>query len=135
MAVPDSLIGIGSELVPDAVQKNVMIVGYSAVPQLIVYFVRVHGFYSIQEDVAELKARIATIQQGLSKLNEDFFFNRFDRPMTMLSNAIFQVRNTIASLNVALSLDYTKSEKSLCESKEQPPSTSTVNIPEKTRKN
>ncbi|MEM2922589.1 MAG: DNA recombination protein RmuC [Candidatus Bathyarchaeia archaeon] len=118
MAVPDSLIGISSEVVPDAVQKNVMIVGYSAVPQLIVYFVRIHSFYSIQEDVAQLKDRLAAIQHKLSTLDEDFFSNRFDRPMTTLSNAVSHVRSVVACLNTIFSLEYKETKQLHGESKE-----------------
>jgi len=50
-------------MVPKAVRKNVIIAGYSSVPQLIVYFIRIHSFYAIEEDVAELKDRLMAIQQ------------------------------------------------------------------------
>lgn len=106
MAVPDSLIGLSSDVVPEAVQKNVMVVGYSAVPQLIVYFIRIHGFYAIQEDVAEMKDRLMTIQQELTKLDESFFSNRFDRPITMINNAVSQIRNVVTSVNTILSLEH-----------------------------
>jgi DNA anti-recombination protein RmuC len=106
MAVPDSLLELSSEVVPDAVQRNVMVVGYSAVPQLIVYFVRIHGFYDIQEDVAAMKGRLMAIQQELSKLDEDFFSNRFERAITMLGNAVQQTRSVIIGINAILSLEY-----------------------------
>jgi hypothetical protein len=106
MAVPDSLMDLSSDVVPDAVQKNVMIVGYSAVPQLIVYFVRIHGFYSIQGDIAEMKDRLMAIQQELTKLDEGFFSNRFERPITMINNAVSQMRNVVTSVNTILSLEY-----------------------------
>jgi len=104
MAVPDSIVELSSEVVPDAVQRNVMVVGYSAVPQLIVYFVRIHGFYAIQEDVAEMKDKLMAIQQELSKLDEKFFSHRFERPITMLNNAILQTRNVVTGINTILSL-------------------------------
>lgn len=106
MAVPDSILELSSEVVPDAVQRNVMVVGYSAVPQLIVYFVRIHGFYDIQEDVSQMKDRIMTIQQELSRLDEKFFSNRFERPITMLNNAVLHTRNVVSSINAVLSLEY-----------------------------
>lgn len=111
MAVPDSIVELSSEVVPDAVQKNVMVVGYSAVPQLIVYFVRIHGFYAIQEDVAEMKDRLMAIQQELSKLDEKFFSHRFERPITMLNNAIQQTRSVVTGINTILSLEYREPEK------------------------
>lgn len=111
MAVPDSIVELSSEVVPDAVQKNVMVVGYSAVPQLIVYFVRIHGFYAIQEDVAEMKDRLMAIQQELSKLDEKFFSHRFERPITMLNNAIQQTRSVVTGIKTILSLEYREPEK------------------------
>lgn len=106
MAIPDSLVDLSSEIVPDAVRKNVMVAGYSAVPQLIVYFIRIHGFYAIEEDVAELKDRLMTIQQEISKLDDKFFANRFERPMRMLTNATLTVRQIITSVSGVLRLKY-----------------------------
>jgi len=106
MAIPDSIVDLTSEIVPDAVRRNVMVVGYSAVPQLIVYFIRIHGFYAIQEDVAELKDRLMTIQQEVSKLDDKFFANRFEKPMTMLTNATLSVRQVIGSISGILSLEH-----------------------------
>ncbi|MBC8224968.1 hypothetical protein H8E65_10290 [Candidatus Bathyarchaeota archaeon] len=111
MAVPDSIVELSSEVVPDAVQRNVMIVGYSAVPQLIVYFVRIHGFYDIQVDVGEMKDRMMSIQQELTKLDDNFFSNRFDRPLTMLNNAVLQTRNVVSGINAVLSLEYREPKK------------------------
>jgi hypothetical protein len=102
MAIPDSIVDLTSEIVPDAVRRNVMIVGYSAIPQLIVYFIRIHGFYAIQEDVAKLKDRLMTIQHEVSKLDDTFFTNRFERPMTMLANATLNVRQVMSSINGVL---------------------------------
>jgi DNA anti-recombination protein RmuC len=106
MAIPDSLVDLSSEIVPDAVRKNVMVAGYSAVPQLIVYFIRIHGFYAIEEDVAELNDRLMTIQQGISKLDNKFFANRFEKPIGMLTNASLMVRQIIANINGVLSLEH-----------------------------
>jgi DNA anti-recombination protein RmuC len=106
MAVPDSLMDLSSEIVPEAVRKNVLVSSYSAVPQLIVYFVRIHGFYAIEEDVAELQSRLMTIQQNLSKLDDKFFASRFERPMGTMTNAILQVRQVITNVNGVLSLEH-----------------------------
>jgi DNA anti-recombination protein RmuC len=106
MAIPDSLVDLSSEIVPDAVRKNVMVAGYSAVPQLIVYFIRIHGFYAIEEDVTELKDRLMTIQQEISKLDDKFFANRFEKPMTILTNATLKVRQIITNISSILSLEH-----------------------------
>jgi DNA anti-recombination protein RmuC len=115
MAIPDSLVDLSSEIVPEAVKKNVMVAGYSAVPQLIVYFIRIHGFYAIEEDVAELKDRLMAIQQEISKLDDKFFASRFERPMTVLTNATLRVRQVITSIGGVLSLEH----KVLLESPEE----------------
>jgi len=115
MAIPDSLVDLSSEIVPDAVRKNVLVAGYSAVPQLIVYFIRIHGFYAIEEDVAELKDRLMTIQQEVSKLDDKFFASRFERPMTVLTNATLMVRQVITSISGVLRLEH----KVLLESPEE----------------
>jgi len=106
MAIPDSLVDLSSEIVPQAIRRNVLVAGYSAVPQLIVYFMRIHGFYAIQEDVAELKDRLMTIQQEVSKLDDNFFANRFERPVKMLTNATLHMRQAIRSISGILSLEY-----------------------------
>jgi DNA anti-recombination protein RmuC len=105
MAIPDSLVDLSSEIVPEAVRKNVLVAGYSAVPQLIVYFIRIHGFYAIEEDVAELKDRLMSIQQEISKLDDKFFASRFERPMGIMTNAILAVRQTLTNVNGVLSLE------------------------------
>jgi len=105
MAIPDSLVNLTTEIVPEAVKRNVMITGYSAVPQLIVYFNRIHGYYSIKEDVAEMKDRLETIHQEMTKLDDHFFSNRFERPISMLTKALLDLRQTIARMDSVLSLE------------------------------
>lgn len=106
MAIPDSVVSLTNEVIPEAVSKNVMIAGYSAVPQLIVYFVRIHGFYSIKEDVSELKERMYTIQQATAKLDDKFFSNRFDKPIGMLTKATNEIRQTIGKIDDTLKMEY-----------------------------
>ncbi len=108
MAVPDSIVPLSAELIPEAVSKNVMVVGYSSVPQLIVYFIKIHGFYSIQADVAELTDRLSAIQTQASKLNDSFFANRFDKPMKTIANAVSTSRSVVGGINSLLRLEYTK---------------------------
>lgn len=107
MAIPDSLVDMSSEIVPDAVGKSVLVAGYSAVPQLIVYFVRIHGFYAIEKDVAELKDSLMSIQQEISGLDDRFFANRFEKPIGMLNNAVLKTRQIISNITGILA---TKSE-------------------------
>lgn len=109
MAIPDSIVSLTNEVIPEAVKKNVMIAGYSAVPQLIVYFIRIHGFYSIREDVAELKERLLTIQQATAKLDDKFFSNRFDKPIGMLTKATAEMRQTVGKIDDTLRLEHKES--------------------------
>jgi hypothetical protein len=106
MAIPDSVVSLTNDVIPEAVNKNIMIAGYSAVPQLIVYFVRIHGFYSISEDVGELKERIESIKQATSKLNDKFFANRFDKPIGMLTKATAEMRQTVEKIESNLRLEH-----------------------------
>ena len=39
------------------------------------------------------------IQQKLSKIDDNFFANRFDRPVKMLTNATLQVRQILNSVS------------------------------------
>jgi hypothetical protein len=106
MAIPDSVVSLTNEVIPEAVSKNIMIAGYSAVPQLIVYFIRIHGFYSIKEDVAELKERLLTIQQATAKLDDKFFANRFEKPIGMLNKATLEMRQTLGKIDDTLRLEH-----------------------------
>jgi len=108
MAVPDSIVPLSADLIPEAVSKSVMVVGYSSVPQLIVYFIKIHAFYSIKEDVAELKDRLSAIQNQASKLDDSFFANRFDKPMKTIANAVSVSRSVVGGINSLLRLEYTK---------------------------
>ena len=105
MAIPDSLVELSSDIVPEAVRRNILVVGYSAVPQLIIYFIRIHGFYAIQADVAELKDRLMTIQQEILKLDDKFVANKFEKPMTTLTNAAGDIRQVISKISGVLSLE------------------------------
>lgn len=104
MAIPDSLVNLSSDIVPEAVKRNILVAGYSAVPQLIVYFIRIHGFYSIKEDVAELNDRLAAIHQEVSKLDDNYFAHRFERPVKMLTNATLDLRQIVSRIDGILNL-------------------------------
>ena len=53
-----------------------------------------------------MKDRLMEIQHELSKLDEDFFSNRFERAIIMLGNAVQQTRSVITGINAILSLEY-----------------------------
>ena len=102
LAVPDSVMEMVTEVIPEAVERNVILIGYSVVPQLITYFVYIHGFYAIEEDVAALQEKISKAKQEVSRLNDKFFHNQFDKPLGTLGRAVFQVKRTASELAGAL---------------------------------
>jgi DNA anti-recombination protein RmuC len=77
MCVPDLLVEIVSETIPEAVERKVILLGYSAVQQLIGYFVQIHGFYS--ERIWKNYAIESRVQQEVSRLDNRFFVNRFEK--------------------------------------------------------
>ena len=102
MCVPDSIMDLVNEVIPEAMQKSIILLGYSAVPQLIGYFVRIHGYYAIQEDVEELRDRIAKAQQEASRLDETFFANRFEKPLGTMSKALSALKEAASRIRYAL---------------------------------
>jgi hypothetical protein len=74
----------------------------AAVPQLITYFLRIHGFYAIKEDVRTLKDNVSKAQVTLSSLDERFFQGGFERPLRKLDDAANTVKRTVLEVNHAL---------------------------------
>jgi DNA anti-recombination protein RmuC len=105
MCVPDSVVEIVSEVIPEAVQRKVILLGYAAVPQLVGYFVQIHGFYAIQEDVAELRDRISKAEQEVSRLDERFFANRFEKPLGTVNGAVSILKEVASRIRYALTYD------------------------------
>jgi DNA anti-recombination protein RmuC len=105
MCVPDSVIEIVGEVIPEAMERKVILLGYSAVPQLIGYFVQIHGFYAIEEDVAELRDRISRAQQEVSRLDDRFFANRFEKPLGTVNGAISLMKEVASRLRYALTYE------------------------------
>lgn len=105
MCVPDSVMDTVSEVIPEAVERKVILLGYSAVPQLIGYFVHIHGFYAIGEDVVELRDRIARTQQEVSRLDDRFFANRFEKPLGTLNGAVSIMKEVASRIRNALAYE------------------------------
>jgi DNA anti-recombination protein RmuC len=105
MAVPDSVMEMVTEVIPEAVERNIILIGYSAVPQLITYFVRIHGFYAIEEDVAALQEKISKAKQEISRLDDKFFQNQFDKPLGTLGRAVIRVKRTASEIAGALAFE------------------------------
>ena len=105
MCVPDSVVEIVSEVIPEAVQRKVILLGYAAVPQLIGYFVQIHGFYAIQEDVAELRDKISKAEQEVSRLDDRFFANRFEKPLGTVNSAVSIMKEVASRIRYTLTYD------------------------------
>ena len=69
--------------------------GYSSAPSLVAYFLRVQEAYSLPKDIEELKESLQQIELQLSRFDDDFFANRFDRPLGTIQRAAQEVRNAI----------------------------------------
>jgi DNA anti-recombination protein RmuC len=102
MALPDSVMEIVYDLIPEAAQRNVMLLGYSAVPQLITSFVRIYDLYAIEEDAAQLKDKISQVHLEISKLDDKFFQNKFQRPLGTLGSGVNTIRDALLGVRSAL---------------------------------
>lgn len=105
MALPDSVMEIVSDLIPEAMERNVILLGYSAVPQLIGYFMRIHESYAVEQDVAVLKEKISIVQQEISQLDDKFFRNHLEKPLGTLDGAFDNVRKVIFAVKNTLAFD------------------------------
>jgi len=105
MAVPDSIMDVVSDLIPEAMERNVILLGYSAVPQLIGYFMRIHESYTMQQDVATLKEKISVVQQELSQLDDKFFRNHIQKPLGTIDMAFDKMRSLVLSMKNTLAFD------------------------------
>lgn len=105
MALPDSIMDVVSDLIPEAMERNVILLGYSAVPQLIGYFMRIHESYTVEQDVATLKEKISVVQQDLSQLDDKFFRNHIQKPLGTLDLAFDKMRSLVISMKNTLAFD------------------------------
>ncbi len=92
MAIPDSLMEYSPEVIGEASRRNVIVAGYSSVPPLIEYFVKIHATYSVQQDIQVLSDSLAYIHKSLSKFTETYFSRRFEQPLKTIGNAVSEVR-------------------------------------------
>lgn len=95
MAIPDSLMEYSPQFVGEASRRNVIVAGYSSAPSLVAYFLRVQEAYSLPKDIEELKESLQQIELQLGRFDEDFFANRFDRPLGTIQRASQDVRDAI----------------------------------------
>ena len=105
MAVPDSIMETVSELIPQAMERNVILLGFSAVPQLIGYFMRIHESYTVEQDVAVLKEKISRVQQEISLLDDKFFSSHLEKPLGKLNGAFDKVRSVVFTIKNTLAFE------------------------------
>lgn len=97
MAIPDSLVEHGVSLMGEASRRNVIVLGYSSVPPLIEYFFKVHSAYVVQQDVAVIFESLTQVNTSLSKFTDNYFANRFARPLRTLGSAVDEVHAGVRS--------------------------------------
>jgi len=105
MAVPDSVMETVSELIPEAMERSVILLGYSAVPQLIGYFVRIHESYAVEQDVAVLKEKISRVQHEISQLDDKFFSGHLEKPLEKLNGAFDKVKSVVFAIKSTLAFE------------------------------
>jgi len=98
MAIPDAAMELTLDIIPEAIQRNIIIVGYSSLPQLLTYFIQIHNYYSIEEDIEEIQRKLTTMKTELSKYDEKFFQNRIEKPLKIIINAVEEIKRTITNL-------------------------------------
>jgi DNA anti-recombination protein RmuC len=104
LAVPDSVMEFLTDLVPEAAARSIILLGYSSIPQLIPYFIKIYGSFAVAKDAKKLQECIEKIQQQINSLGDDFFPNRFEKPLKMLTSAyktaervVLGVKETVGS--------------------------------------
>jgi DNA anti-recombination protein RmuC len=104
MALPDSNLDVVAELIPEAGEKNILILGYSAVPQLVSYFRKVYGFYKGTEKIEDVRKTLSSVQHEVDRLSPSFFQGHFERPIGTLEKAVRTVENVASGLKNILEL-------------------------------
>ncbi len=120
LALPDSVMGSMTDLVPEATSRNIILLGYSGIPQLIPYFIKIYGSYAVAKDAKKLQQSIEKIQQDLNSLNDEFFFNHFKKPLTTLDGAYKTAEKVVLGIRSALTADASPHQPRLAQSKSSP---------------
>jgi DNA anti-recombination protein RmuC len=102
MALPDPALDVVAELIPEAANKNILILGYSAVPQLVSYFRKIYGFYKATEKIEDVRQTLSKVQHEVDRLNANFFQHNFERPIGTLEKAFDTVKDVASGLRNVL---------------------------------
>lgn len=105
MAVPDGVMENVDDIVPEVQERNVILLGYSAVPQLIGYFMRIHAFYTTRENIQTLQEKISWTHQELAKLDEPFFRRHFGTSLKNMEDGVQTIKGIVSQTRTALTLD------------------------------
>ncbi len=98
LAIPDSVMELVTDLVPEAASKGIILLGYSGILQLIPYFIKIYGSFALAKDAKKLQQCIETIQQQVNSLSDDFFPNHFDRPLKTLTGAYKKAEKVVLGI-------------------------------------
>ena len=102
LALPDSIMETVMDLIPEAVNRNIILLGYSGIPQLIPYFIRIYSFYGVAKDEKKLRECISQVQKEISSLNPEFFSNHFYKPLATLEGAVKRAERAVSGISNAV---------------------------------
>ena len=117
LALPDSVMWSLTDLVPEAAARNIILLGYSGIPQPIPYFIKIYGSYAVAKDAKKLQQCVEKIQQDINSLNDDFFFNHFKKPLTTLDGAYKTAEKIVLGIRNAVSSEASPHQQSLAQSR------------------
>ena len=99
MALPDSAMEIVTDLIPEAVSRNIILIGYSGIPQLVPYFIGIYSLYAVAKDVKKLQESVLQIQRDVAALNPEFFANHFEKPLATLIGAVKTAARVVSGIS------------------------------------
>lgn len=119
MAIPDSLLQFAPELMPEASRRNVFVAGYSTIPPLLGYFVKVYSSHMAEQDIRILVQNINQVHRSLSKFSDDYFSNRLEKPLSTIQKAVGEIKSGVTKASESSNLETMIPGQSNSESREQ----------------
>jgi DNA recombination protein RmuC len=100
-AVPDSVYAVCRNSHLRAIEENVILMPYSMVLPLILYFYRFHLQYSISLDIENLQNHLISVAKNLDQM-ENILENKIYRGATMVSNAYSEYKQLISRIRSSI---------------------------------
>jgi DNA recombination protein RmuC len=100
-AVPDSVYAVCRNSHLKAREENVILMPYSMVLPLILYFYRLHLQYSISLDIENLQNHLISVAKNLDQM-ENILENKIYRGATMVSNAYSEYKQLISRIRSSI---------------------------------